>query len=115
MWSTSCTDVSYNNCLLLFLFRYDLVRVQDGNVDQTVLGLAPVGSICEPSGKGEPLAVSVVELESFHSDIACAHELGHKLVKILLQVLISNRCAKNYAATLKKIFKMKAALNCAVL
>ena len=58
--------------------------MQGGNVDQTVLGLAQVASICTPDLDGLPLAVSVVELESFHSDIACAHELGHRLVKILL-------------------------------
>ena len=113
--STSCTDVSYNSCPLLLFFRYDIVTVKRGNVNQGALGIASVASICKPSENGEPLAVSVVELKSFYSDIACAHELGHKLVKIILQVLISNRCAKNYAATLKKIFKMKAALSCAVL
>ena len=60
--------------------------MQDGNVDPAVLGLADVANICTPDLDGQPLAVSAVELASFLSDITCAHELGHRLVKILLWV-----------------------------
>ena len=47
------------------------------------VGLAPLRGVCKPTLQRVSIGVSVIEMQSPHSDIACAHELGHKYVNLV--------------------------------